>query len=155
MTGERLLVSHQGEGFSLPRVTEPGLLDLYQWSAALMVNALRSGSAGAPTAARAVDPAAQPIASLEALFAGLAAQSGNGEVERAVAGASDRLHRARRGELVLVPDFVEEVLELQRLLSADDPAATRQMLVAYHRRRLRLAPALVRHLHGLGDREPR
>lgn len=155
MTGERLLVSHQGEGFSLPRVTEPGLSDLYQWNAALLANALRSGSASPASIARQIDPAAQPLASLESLFAALAAQSDNVEVAWAVAGANDRLRRARRGELALVVDFVEEVSELRRLLMDSDAAALRQLLVTYHRRRLRLVPALVRHLHGLGDREPR
>lgn len=155
MAGERLLVSHQGEGFSLPRVSEPGLSDLYQWNAALLVNALRAVPSGSQPPASDMDPAVQPIACLEGLFAVLAAQSGNVEVEWAVTGVSDRLRRARRAERVLVPDFVDEVVELRRLLQADDPAAMRQVVVAYHRRRLRLVPALVRQLHGLGDREPR
>ena len=155
MTGERLLVSHQGEGFSLPRVTEPGLSDLYQWNAALLVNALRSVPAGLATPAPDIDPVAQPIACLEGLLCVLAAQSGNIEVEWAVAGVGDRLRRARRGELVLVPDFADEVVELRRLVMSNDPVGVRQMIIAYHRRRLRLVPALVRLLHGLGDREPR
>ncbi|HWU12692.1 MAG TPA: GntR family transcriptional regulator, partial [Caulobacter sp.] len=48
LVGERLLVSHQGEGFSMPRVTEPDLVDLYQWNAALLVNAARGGGEDPP-----------------------------------------------------------------------------------------------------------
>ncbi|WP_062098380.1 GntR family transcriptional regulator [Caulobacter sp. CCH5-E12] len=154
MAGERLLVSHQGEGFSFPRLSEPALSDLYQWNAALLVNALRAGPA------RALPPAPEiavsaPLARLEALFAVLAAQSDNVEVEWAVAGVSDRLRRVRRAEIVLVPDFGDEVAELHRLFGDGDSGAIRTTMVAYHRRRLRLVPTLVRHMHGLADREPR
>ena len=155
MAGERLLVSHQGEGFSFPRLSEPALSDLYQWNAALLVNALRAGTARTFTPAPDIDAVARPIASLETLFALLAAQSDNVEVEWAVAGVSDRLRRVRRAELVLVPDFADEVAELHRLFEGDDSGAIRTMMVAYHRRRLRLVPTLVRHMHGLADREPR
>ncbi|MCA0359043.1 MAG: GntR family transcriptional regulator [Proteobacteria bacterium] len=155
MAGERLLVSHQGEGFSFPRLTEPGLSDLYQWNAALLVNALRTGPARTFTPAPDIDAVARPIASLETVFSVLAAQSDNVEVECAVAGVSDRLRRVRRAELGLVADFGDEVVELHRLLLDGEGGAIRTMMVAYHRRRLRLVPTLVRHLHGLADREPR
>lgn len=154
MAGERLLVSHQGEGFSFPRLSEPALSDLYQWNAALLVNALRAGSAGQRPSIADID-VSRPLAGLEALFAVLAAQSDNVEVEWAVAGVSDRLRRVRRAELILVPDFGDEVAELHRLFEGGDSGAIRTMMVAYHRRRLRLVPTLVRHLHGLADREPR
>ncbi|MBI1684216.1 GntR family transcriptional regulator [Caulobacter hibisci] len=156
MAGERLLVSHQGEGFSLPRITEPGLADLYQWNAALLVNALRSAPSNAPPPQPPrIDPAAEPILFLEGLFASLAAHCGNIEVEWAVAGAADRLHRPRRGELMLIPDFCEELRELARLVEVGDGSGVRQAIVAYHRKRLRLVPGLARLLAGLGDREPR
>lgn len=156
MAGERLLVSHQGEGFSLPRVTEPDLSDLYQWNAALLVNAMRATPSDAPPpSSPRIDPGAEPILFLEGLFARLAAHCGNVEVEWAVAGAGDRLHRPRRGEQVLLPEFVEEIVELGRLLEAGDPSALRQAIVAYHRKRLRLVPALARLLAGLGERDPR
>lgn len=156
MAGERLLVSHQGEGFSVPRVTEPGLTDLYQWNAALLVNALRSTPSDAPPpAVPAIDRDAEPIHALEGLFSVLAAHCDNIEVEWAVAGANDRLHRPRRAELALLPEFAEEVAELARLIAAGDQSAVRQAIITYHRKRLRLVPALARHLHGLGNREPR
>lgn len=156
MAGERLLVSHQGEGFSQPRITEPGLTDLYQWNAALLVNALRSAPSHAPPLQPPrIDPREEPLPYLEALFAGLAAHCGNIEVEWAVAGAADRLHRPRRGELVLAPNFVAELEAFARLFEAGDASAIRQAIIAYHRQRLRLVPALARLLAGLGDREPR
>jgi len=144
MAGERLLVSHQGEGFSAP------------WNAALLVNALRSAPSEAPKPkAPDLDPAVAPIAFLEGLFSSLAAHCENLEVEWAVAGANDRLHRCRRAELVLVPEFVEEIGDLARLVESGEAVAVRQSLLAYHRKRLRLVPAFARHLHGLGDRESR
>lgn len=154
MAGERLLVSHQGEGFSLPRITEPGLSDLYQWNAALLANAVRTLPVEVAPGRFALE-AAEPIAGLEGLFAVLAAQSGNVEVEWAVAGVSDRLRRVRRAERVLIPEFASEAADLRGLLQAADAAGLRQAIIAYHRRRLRLVPALVRHLLGLADREPR
>lgn len=154
MAGERLLVSHQGEGFSQPRITEPGLSDLYQWNAALLANALRAPGAESRQVMEP-EPLPAPIATLERVFAALAAQSGNVEVEWAVAGVSDRLHRARRAELDLVEDFDTEVSDLRRLSRSSDATGLRQAIIGYHRRRLRLVPSIVRHLHGLGDRLPR
>jgi hypothetical protein len=154
LVGERLLTALQGEGFLVPRLTEPDLSDLYQWNVALLVNAARS--AGGEPAIPADPPLGEgPITALEDLFARLAARSGNVEVEWALAGASDRLHRARCAELDLIPEFQDESLELRGLAAAGSAAALRQALVAYHRRRLRLVPAIVRHLHGLNDRDPR
>lgn len=154
LVGERLLVSHQGEGFSMPRITEPDLSDLYQWTLALLVNAARAASDEPAIPAQPPSPG-EPIQALEDLFARLAARSGNVEVEWAIAGANDRLHRARCAELTLIAEFNDETLELRRLASEGASAALRQGLVAYHRRRLRLVPALVRSLHGLHDRDPR
>lgn len=154
LVGERLLTALQGEGFLVPRMSEPDLSDLYQWNVALLVNAARS--AGSEPVIPAEAPAGDgPIAGLEDLFARLAARSGNVEVEWAVAGASDRLHRPRCAELALIPEFHDESLELRGLAAAGSAGALRQALVAYHRRRLRLVPAIVRSLHGLTDRDPR
>jgi hypothetical protein len=85
----------------------------------------------------------------------VAAHCDNLEVEWAVAGANDRLHRSRRAELAVVPEFVEELVEFSRIVDGGDAVALRQGILAYHRKRLRLVPALARHLHGLGDRETR
>jgi hypothetical protein len=154
LVGERLLTALQGEGFLVPRLTEPDLSDLYQWNVALLVNAARSAAPEPAIPAQA--PAGDgPIAGLEDLFARLAARSGNVEVEWAVAGASDRLHRPRCAELDLIPEFHDESLELRGLAATGSAGALRQALVAYHRRRLRLVPAIVRSLHGLTDRDPR
>ncbi|WP_454719063.1 GntR family transcriptional regulator [Caulobacter segnis] len=156
MTGERLLVSHQGEGFSLPRVTEPGLSDLYAWTASVLSQAARL-SADRPSLPprEAFAAPADPVEATARLFAYIAAFSGNVEVEWAIAGASDRLHRIRRLELTLVPEAREELADLVDATHAQDLGPLRQALLTYHRRRLRLVPALVRALHGLADREPR
>ncbi|AZS19171.1 GntR family transcriptional regulator [Caulobacter sp. FWC26] len=154
LVGERLLTALQGEGFLVPRLTEPDLSDLYQWNAALLVNAARSAG-GEPAMPPEPPTGDGPIAALEDLFARLAVRSGNVEVEWAVAGASDRLHRPRCAELTLIPEFEDEALELRRLAASGASGGLRQAIVAYHRRRLRLVPAIVRSLHGLSDRDPR
>lgn len=154
LVGERLLTALQGEGFLVPRLTEPDLADLYQWNAALLVNASRSAS-DEPAFGAEPPSVEDPIAGLEDLWARLAASAGNVEVEWAVAGASDRLHRPRCAELDLIPEFREETLELWRLAVSGASGGLRQAIVAYHRRRLRLVPAIVRSLHGLSDRDPR
>ena len=154
LVGERLLAALPGEGFLVPRMNEPDLSDLYQWNAALLVNAARSSRAE-PAIPEAAPSENGPIAALEDLFARLAARSGNIEVEWAVAGASDRLHRPRCAEVDLIPEFEAESRELRQLSASGSPGALRQAIVAYHRRRLRLVPAIVRSLHGLSDRDPR
>ncbi|HWU12811.1 MAG TPA: GntR family transcriptional regulator, partial [Caulobacter sp.] len=82
-------------------------------------------------------------------------RTGNLEVEWAVAGATDRLHRPRGVELDLIPEFADEALILRRLAAEGPAAGLRQAIVAYHRRRLRLVASIVRNLHGLGGRDPR
>ncbi|PZR35483.1 GntR family transcriptional regulator [Caulobacter segnis] len=154
LVGERLLTALPGEGFLVPRMNEPDLSDLYQWNAALLVNAARA--ADVEPAVPVEPPAGDgPIAVLEDLFARLAARSGNVEMEWAVAGASDRLHRPRCAELDLIPEFLDEALELRRLAAIGSAGPLRQAIVTYHRRRLRVVPAIVRSLHGLTDRDPR
>ena len=157
LAGERLLTSHQGEGFSLPRVTEPGLTDLYAWNASLLSQAARVFPVNRPPApSRAsFEAPTDLVPGVERLFAYVAAFSDNVEVEWAQAGAGDRLHRVRRVEIDLLADPRAELLELADLALGEDQAALRQGLIAYHRRRLRIVPAIVRSLHGLGDREPR
>ena len=157
LVGERLLISHQGEGFSIPRMTEPALADLYNWNASLLVQAARTavGRSLALYDFEGADAMTDTVVKVERLFARVAALSGNMEVEWAVAAANDRLHRLRRIELDLIPDSTKELGELAELAMAEDQARLRQALLTYHRRRLRLVPALIRALHGLGDRSAR
>lgn len=157
LVGERLLTSHQGEGFSIPRITEPALSDLYAWNASLLAQAVRAPQAERPPSSDGADVGRVDdiVSGVERLFAHLATLSGNVEVEWAVAGVNDRLHRVRRLELEQIGDPQAELAELVDLSMADDPSGLRQALVAYHRRRVRLVPALVRVLHGLGDRPQR
>lgn len=156
LVGERLLTSHQGEGFSIPRITEPALTDLYAWNVSLLSQAVRT-PADQVLASSSMDWTDQSdlVAGVERLFAHIAALSGNLEVEWAISGASDRLHRLRRIELDLVVGAQAELGEMIEPLLAEDAAALRQAIIAYHRRRLRLVPALVRAFHGLGDRPTR
>lgn len=155
MTGERLLISHQGEGFSAPRVTEPGLIDLYTWNAAVLGQALRTTHPALPATGLDIPASADVTIRSERVFAYVAALSDNVELEWVVAGLNDRMHRLRRVELQIVPDFKEELAELETMLTAQDFAGLRLAIPAYHRRRLKLVQALARSLHGLGDRPRR
>ncbi|WP_343699612.1 GntR family transcriptional regulator [Caulobacter sp.] len=155
MSGERLLVSHQGEGFSAPRITEVGLTDLYTWNAAVLGQALRTSHPGSAPPLLAIPEGTAAVVRVERLFALIAALSDNVELEWAVAGLNDRMHRIRRVEEGFVADAEAELAGMEALLKDYDLAGLRLAIPAYHRRRLKLVPSLSRALHGLGDRPPR
>lgn len=155
MTGERLLISHQGEGFSAPRVTEPGITDLYTWNAAVLGQALRTSHPAAPTAKLVFGQPIDVTTRIERVFAHIAALSDNIELEWAMSGLNDRMRRLRRIEASVVPDYEPELLELEAMLTIQDLAGLRLAIPVYHRRRLKLVQALSRALHGLSDRPRR
>jgi hypothetical protein len=139
MAGERLLVSHQGEGFSMPRSQSPASTDLYQWNAALLVNALNGRAERGPRrhAVPAI-PGSAPILALEDLFAGwrralrqYRGRVGRGRRQRSAASRPPR--RTRIG-----PGVQRRGRWSWRGWRAGDVGAVRQAIIAYHRKRLRL-----------------
>lgn len=143
LTGERLLETRTSEGFHLPHVHEPGLRDLYAWSSQLV--RLILGAARVPVMPNPPDPvASDPHDETARLFVRIAASSGNGEHRSAMASLNDRLAVARVAEARL---FVDVSAELQILSGLFERQHARQLhgaLIAYHRRRDRAVPEIVR-----------
>ena len=140
LVGERLVEATGREGFYVPRFTEAGLRDLYEWNSALLSMAVRTMRPGAEEAPGAplweVPAGAERVA---ALFARIAAAAPNHEIGRAIEGVSDRLHAFRIVEQRIM-ERVEGELEQLVVRGSDQPHAIRR----YHHRRMRAVPTLLR-----------
>lgn len=140
LAGERLVEASSREGFHVPRFTEAGLRDLYEWNSALLTMAVRTKRPGVDDAPIAplweVPAGADRVA---ALFARIAAAAPNHEIGDAIAGASDRLHPFRIIEQRIL-ERVEGELEQLITRGPDQPHAIRR----YHIRRMRTVSDLLR-----------
>jgi DNA-binding transcriptional MocR family regulator len=140
LAGERLVEASSREGFHVPRFSEAGLRDLYEWNSALLSIAARTMRPGAEEAPGAplweVPAGADRVA---ALFARIAAAAPNHEIGHAIEGVSDRLHPFRIIEQRIL-ERVDGELEQLVVRGSDQPHAIRR----YHLRRMRAAPALLR-----------
>jgi len=140
LAGERLVEANSREGFHVPRFTEAGLRDLYEWNSALLVMAARTKRPGAEespiTPLWEVPAGAERIATL---FTRIAAAAPNHEISHAIEGVSDRLHPFRIIEQQIL-ERVDGELEQLVVRGSDQPHAIRR----YHLRRMRAVPALLR-----------
>lgn len=152
LVGERLVETRIGDGFHLPQLDTPALGDLYAWNANLLLQALRTWDTAdipAPECVRRSDDADAAVATA-ALFANIAAQTGNVEYEREIGSLNDRLHRVRIAEATLIRDWREEIGSLRAAFDQSDVVKLRRAIVAYHRRRRRKVTEIIRALHQLG-----
>lgn len=145
LAGEGLVVTRAGEGFHLPSLHEPGLIDLYAWTSEVLLMAVRawpnqSITAGAPAQATGATLADRTAA----LFANIAALSVNAEHALAVSALNARLHAVRLVEPHVTDGGAGELEEIEAALSGRDGRALRALLSAYHRRRRRRAAEIVR-----------
>lgn len=146
LVGERLVETRLSEGFYQPRATEPGLRDLYNWNLAF----LRSIVAAWPKGIILAPANDLPIDLLRAtphFFDRCAERTGNIEMVATMAASNDRLATARVAERQRIADLEGE---LRAMASAADKGTGRdllQLLVAYHRRRLRAVPEIVHTLY--------
>ncbi|MEO9130018.1 MAG: GntR family transcriptional regulator [Sphingomonas sp.] len=140
LAGERLVEASSREGFHVPRLSEAGLRDLYEWNSALLSIAARTMRAGAEE-----EPGSPPLEvpagadRVAALFARIAAAAPNHEIGKAIESVSDRLHPFRIIEQRIL-ERVEGELEQLVVRGSDQPHAIRR----YHLRRMRAVPALLR-----------
>ncbi len=152
LVGESLVETRSGSGFHLPALDEPGLRDMYAWSSELLALALRGWphadlAARTPGSSEAGDEEV-PLAERTArLFAAIADRSANGEHGRAVARLNARLHAVRTIEPLVIGDGASELHAFTAAFDADDRAALRRHSATYHRRRIRLAAAVLRALY--------
>ncbi|AOR76395.1 GntR family transcriptional regulator [Novosphingobium resinovorum] len=159
LTGEGLVEARQGGGFHLPPLDEPLLHDLYRWSEQLLrlcVTHWPAGAAAIPFAesinanGKSADgeaPAQTTAQATGRFFAVLAQRSGNCEHAGAVDRLNARLHVVRGVEGdVLGADDAEFDTWIDAI-EADDRRGLARAIGRYHRRRERVAGAIVRAVY--------
>ena len=150
LAGERLVEAPRHEGFRTPMLTEAMLRHLYAWHLDLLLLAVTRHRA--MERARAVDsdvggPDEPAHERHNALFLELARSAGNPEHVAAVESLSARLEPIQRAESHFLDGTEAETSAIIRALKANDRKALRSSLVRYHRRRQRIVPDLLAHLH--------
>lgn len=146
LAGERLVETRVSDGFHLPLATEPGLRDLYRWNlwlARAIVGGWPREAAPAGASALAIDA---PRAAAD-FFAELGNRAGNREQTQQMRSASDRLASARIAETQVLGGIEAELRGLAVLLDSGPPAELLRGIAAYHRRRDRAVPGIVRALY--------
>ena len=141
LTGERLVHSLAGEGFSVPRHTEADLRAMLDWHHLLVGVALdRQAAIAMPQ----VPPGHNGVADWTALlFATLGAALGSSEGGVALAGVAARLGPYRNAEHQLFADVEDELQKLEDSINGGDCESTRVAVADYHRRRRDHASQLV------------
>lgn len=146
LTGEGLILTRTSDGFHMPGVHEPGLRDLYQWSAQLIA----IGLAARPpivTPRGPIDDSA-PLADRTAdLFATIVRRSPNLEHHRAIASVNDRLRTPRLVETQIFGDVANEAESLEAAWLAGEIGQLRKLVRGYHQRRARNVAQVVRALY--------
>ena len=168
LVGERLVELRPNEGFRVPQITEADMRDLYVWNLQVLLLALQMAShGGAPVAGGLslwLPDEPEPWRTVEAtrrLFGLVGRRSGNPFCAAALEALNDSLHSARRIEGQLFQDPADELNAVAQALSQDQLGQGRRALGAYHQRRIRMTPEIVRRLHldppsapGLGGARP-
>jgi hypothetical protein len=136
-------------------MSEASLGDLYTWNGRCLQQAwqltVTQGAAPMITLAELdLAAGAEPVATTERLFASLGRLSGNEPCAETIAALNERLHVARTLETRLFADAAREWTALTDCLRPGSTASFQSALAAYHRRRLRAAPQLIRLLHRPG-----
>jgi DNA-binding GntR family transcriptional regulator len=153
LAGERLVEAPRHDGFRTPLLTEAGLRHLYDWTADLLLLALRRPASPALAAATDVEAAKGPLPeATDALFLSIVRPAGNPEHLAAIANAGDRLSPVRRREPELLAGTGEELAELAQLLVEQKTSSLRRAILRYHQRRRRAAPALLEALQASSAR---
>lgn len=146
LTGERLVETRTSEGFYLPLVTEPGLRDLYAWSAQLTRLAVNAWPRAAAPQLSDDFPDDGERTTRE-LFERIAARSDNAEHTGQIDSTNDRLAAPRAAEARVLGDPAAEIGAMAAAIDSGEPAALLKLLAAYHRRRTQAAPGIVRALY--------
>lgn len=148
LAGEGLVDSRPGGGFHLPTLDEPSMKDMYDWSADLLLMALRNWVRVPPHSSHFAEPESGSIASrIGDLFLLVARRSSNGEHERAVEQLNARLNAVRLVEPTVLVGLEKELTELAEAAFSYERDRLRRLVSAYHRRRRRVAAAIVRALY--------
>lgn len=143
LTGEGLVETRAAGGFHMPSLDEPGLEDLYGWTAEVVALALRGWLRTAD--GTGWEPANGTLAErFAAVFLAIGRRSHNGEHARAIDGLNARLHAVRTIEPYVLDSIEQELAELSAALEGNERETLARLNAAYHRRRRRAAAAIVR-----------
>ncbi|PTQ62862.1 GntR family transcriptional regulator [Sphingomonas sp. PP-CE-3G-477] len=148
LTGEGLVETRTSGGFHVPALDEPGLKDLYDWAAELLVLAIRSWPkiAFAKPVGREIEH--RPIADrVGDIFREIVRQSSNREHVLAIGRLNARLHAVRTVEPLVLEHTDEELAAIEAAATGGERDALRRLVTAYHRRRRRLAAEIVRTVY--------
>ncbi|WP_447726034.1 GntR family transcriptional regulator [Sphingomonas koreensis] len=146
LAGEGLVETRTSDGFHLPQLDEPALIDRYRWAGNLARLAIASREARRAIAG-SHDRPEEPASMAAATMARIAQLSGNLELHRAMGSLNARLHAARIVERDILAGTCEELAQIDAALAADDRPLLRRQVTAYCRRRERAAPAILRALY--------
>lgn len=154
LVGERLVELRPNEGFRVPQITEAQMRDLYFWNLQVLLLAHQMGGHGEASVDGGLaawtlgepGPSA-PVEATRRLFGLVGRRSGNPFCAGALEALNDSLNSARRVEGGLFPDLADELRAMARALTQDQTSEGRRALSAYHQRRIRAAPEIVRRLH--------
>lgn len=141
LVGENLVEAPRGDGFRMPLVTEVALRHLYAWNQWLLLGAIRARRDTRSSETARGPSNAQASTTIDALFLGIAAFSGNPEHVGAMARVNDRLRAVRLVEQSVIDGADDELDEIRR--ATENPPELRRLIIAYHRRRLRAAAEVV------------
>ena len=154
LVAEELILMVPRMGFFMKSLLESEIRDLYEinqvlldWSVLAVKNDhLRGGDIRFPEMTLFIDKLMQPgqhnpkclVKITDDLFAHLATQSGNSEINLRVRNISDRLHYIRLCECEMVENPVEQLLPLCQLYDNRNYDELRDAIRAYHDERLGL-----------------
>lgn len=141
LSGERLVESHTGTGFSVPHVTDADLRDLYEWSGQILALAVKHSQSPVIGSAAADDSV-----DASSLFEEMAASSRNVEHAAAIAAVNARLSLARSLEPSVLDGMKEELRSIREAFVTGDTTLHR-LIASYHRRRIRAATDIARALY--------
>ncbi|WAC49785.1 GntR family transcriptional regulator [Asticcacaulis sp. SL142] len=151
LSSEVLVEAHIHKGYFVPRVSEKGLRDLYEWHLHLLLLALQlilnSGLSSWREWSLLTHADSKATALTEALFMDIGLCSGNPEITRAIANVNDRLHWIRANKGPLLTDQAEEIEGLIAKWRTEDLEGLRDSLITYHRRRQFLAEDIIALMH--------
>jgi DNA-binding FadR family transcriptional regulator len=151
LVGERLIETRAGDGFHIRQVDAPSLNDRYEWNAQVLLQALRKPplAESSPSQGGPAQSDTGPALQTGAIFTRIAEQTGNSEVVREIGSLNDRLHAARIAESYVLPDWQQEIAEIEEQVEGKNAAALRRSIACYHRRRQRVVMEIIRALSHL------
>lgn len=145
LAGERIVETPRSDGFRVPAPSEAELRGLYGWNGLMLDVALRSRpfQPDGPGAATGDEQSPGTAMATARLFASIARRSSHHELRLAIDNLNDRLGAFRQVEARIMSEVEDELAGLHAAFEAADLAALRRLVAAYHRKRQRLAPAVL------------